>query len=87
MPETLPQFDIKIGGRPRLPRRCRVPGSPPFENIKANLPLVLESLIDAGLVARPMILTALATIGAEPEKFDPMWKGNRCSVLRPRIAL
>jgi len=49
-------------------------------SIKRNLPFVLGALTAAGLVDRPMVLTALATIRAETEGFEPIpegiWSGN-----------
>ena len=43
-----------------------------LDNIKANLPHVLNALEDADLTAVPMVLTALATIRAETEGFEPI---------------
>jgi putative chitinase len=50
--------------------------STPLGNIKANLPPVLESLVDADLIDPPMILVALATIRAETEGFEPVAEGR-----------
>lgn len=44
----------------------------PIGNIKANLPPILAGLEAFGLVDRPMVLTALATIRAETESFEPV---------------
>ncbi|TAJ34419.1 MAG: peptidoglycan-binding protein [Nitrospirae bacterium] len=48
----------------------------PLGNIKANLPPVLESLVDADLTDTPMVLAALATIRAETESFEPIAEGR-----------
>ncbi|HNI68161.1 MAG TPA: peptidoglycan-binding protein [Nitrospira sp.] len=44
----------------------------PMRNIKTNLPPVLNALVQAELVDSPMVLTALATIRAETESFEPI---------------
>jgi peptidoglycan L-alanyl-D-glutamate endopeptidase CwlK len=44
----------------------------PIHNIEANLPIVLNALVDAGLADQQMILMALATIRAEVECFAPI---------------
>lgn len=44
----------------------------PIGNIKANLPPALAGLEAFGLVERPMVLVALATIRAETESFEPV---------------
>ena len=44
----------------------------PIGNIKANLPPTLAGLEALGLVDRPMVLVALATIRAETESFEPV---------------
>ncbi|MDD4881905.1 MAG: peptidoglycan-binding protein [Gallionellaceae bacterium] len=44
----------------------------PIGNIKANLPPTLAGLEAYGLVERPMVLVALATIRAETESFEPV---------------
>jgi peptidoglycan L-alanyl-D-glutamate endopeptidase CwlK len=44
----------------------------PIDNIKKNLPIVLEALQAAGLIDKNMILMALATIRAESEGFTPI---------------
>lgn len=44
----------------------------PIGNIKANLPPTLAGLEAFGLVDRPMVLVALATIRAETESFEPV---------------
>jgi peptidoglycan L-alanyl-D-glutamate endopeptidase CwlK len=43
-----------------------------LDNIKSNLPHVLSSLEEAELTAVPLVLTALATIRAETESFEPI---------------
>lgn len=47
----------------------------PLGHIKANLPYVLAALKEAGLVDKPMVLMALATIRAETESFEPVAEG------------
>ena len=42
------------------------------DNIKTNLPFVLQSLLEFELTERPMVLMALATIRAETESFRPI---------------
>ena len=44
-------------------------------NIKKNLPIVLDALRLAGIADRVMVLTALATIRAESEGFEPISEG------------
>lgn len=41
-------------------------------NIETHLPAVLDSLVEAGLADRPMVLMALATIRAETAGFVPL---------------
>lgn len=48
----------------------------PLGSIKANLPPVLAGLEAQGLVDRPMVLVALATIRAETEGFEPIAEGR-----------
>ena len=50
------------------------PGTP-VSNIKANLPIVLQALADAGLADRNMVLMALGTIRAETARFEPISEG------------
>ncbi len=50
------------------------PGTP-VANIKANLPIVLQALVDAGLADKSMVLMALATIRAETASFRPISEG------------
>lgn len=47
----------------------------PVDNIKANLPAVLDGLDEAELFDKPMVLMALATIRAETESFLPVSEG------------
>jgi Putative peptidoglycan binding domain/Chitinase class I len=44
-------------------------------NIKANLPIVLQALVDAGLADKNMLLMALGTIRAETASFRPISEG------------
>lgn len=46
-----------------------------LDNIKANLPFVLNGLKQAELADKPMVLMALATIRAETEGFEPISEG------------
>ncbi len=48
----------------------------PLLNIKRNLPFVLTALDEARLRDRPMVLSALATIRAETESFEPVAEGR-----------
>jgi len=47
----------------------------PVANIKANLPVVLQALVDAGLADKSMVLMALGTIRAETASFRPISEG------------
>ncbi len=51
-----------------------LPGAP-AANIENHLPLVLNALVDQSLADKPMILMALATIGAETGCFAPLNEG------------
>jgi len=42
------------------------------DNIKQNLPYVLDGLVDQSLIEKPMALMAMATIRAETESFQPI---------------
>jgi putative chitinase len=44
----------------------------PVDNIRRNLPAVLDALKADGLTDKPMVLMALATIRAETESFEPI---------------
>lgn len=46
-----------------------------IDNIKANLPIVLRALADAGLADKSMVLMALGTIRAETASFRPINEG------------
>ncbi len=48
----------------------------PVDNIRTNLPFVLNSLVAAVLVDKPMVLMALATIRAETEGFEAISEGK-----------
>jgi len=48
----------------------------PVDNIRANLPFVIDGLVSKELVDRPMVLMALATIRAETEGFEPICEGR-----------
>jgi putative chitinase len=48
----------------------------PIGNIKQNLPIVLGSLVKSDVTGKPMVLTALATIRAETESFEPIPEGQ-----------
>jgi peptidoglycan L-alanyl-D-glutamate endopeptidase CwlK len=48
----------------------------PVGNIRTNLPFVLDALVEAELVDKPMVLMALATIRAETEGFEPISEGR-----------
>ncbi len=47
----------------------------PLANVRKNLPIVLDALIQHNLRDKPMILMALATIRAETESFRPIDEG------------
>ncbi|MGA2409968.1 MAG: peptidoglycan-binding protein [Candidatus Binataceae bacterium] len=48
----------------------------PIGNIKANLPQVLDALVESTLNDQPMVLMALSTIRAETEGFEPIPEGK-----------
>lgn len=48
-----------------------VPGAP-LDNIKNNLPIVLQELKDWGLTAPSIVLAAIATIRVETGRFEPI---------------
>lgn len=48
----------------------------PRVNIESNLPLVLNALSTSQLADKPMVLMALATIGAETARFAPISEGE-----------
>ncbi|MGA9575847.1 MAG: peptidoglycan-binding protein [Lysobacterales bacterium] len=47
----------------------------PVDNIKTNLPFVLDALVNVHMEDKPMVLMALATIRAETESFKPVSEG------------
>jgi putative chitinase len=46
------------------------------DNIRTNLPFVLDALVEKALVDKTMVLMALATIRAETEGFEPISEGK-----------
>lgn len=50
--------------------------STPVDNIRTNLPFVLNGLVERELADKPMVLMALATIRAETEGFEPISEGK-----------
>ena len=66
-PEPFPPATLDIVSR-------MFPGTP-VANIRANLPIVLGALADAGLANKEMVLMALATIRAESASFLPISEG------------
>jgi putative chitinase len=56
----------------------------PMGNIADNLPVVLEALVAADLVDKPMVLMALGTIRAETESFEPISEGRSRFNTSPR---
>lgn len=67
MPSVVPQITPELVAK-------MFPGTP-LKNIKANLPGVLAALEEFGLVSKPMMLMALATIRAESASFLPVKEG------------
>lgn len=67
LPDATGQMSVQVASR-----MCPFT---PLSHIKANLPLVLESLGEAGLGHRTMTLMAVATIRAETESFLPVSEG------------
>ncbi len=82
-PRTLAALDIGVAPDPPLAIEDvtvdivteMFPGTPPA-NIEANLPFVLDALVDADLADKPMVLMALATIRAETARFLPIDEGR-----------
>jgi putative chitinase len=64
----IPDITVEIA-RQILPYAPRV-------NIESNLPLVLDALQMSQLADKPMVLMALATIGAETGRFVPISEGE-----------
>jgi putative chitinase len=82
-PRTL--FALQLADSPDLPDvsdrmtlqvASRMCPATPLANIKANLPVVLDSLSQSGLASRSMTLMAVATIRAEVEIFLPISEGR-----------
>jgi peptidoglycan L-alanyl-D-glutamate endopeptidase CwlK len=48
----------------------------PIGNIKANLPVLLSSLVKNKIADKPMVLMALSTVRAEVECFEPISEGQ-----------
>ena len=67
LPDVSAQMTLQVASR-----MCPVT---PIGNIKASLPVLLESLGRAGLAHRTMTLMAVATIRAETESFLPISEG------------
>ncbi len=82
-PRTLAALDIGVAPDPPLAIEDvtvdivteMFPGTP-RANIEANLPFVLDALVDADLADKPMVLMALATIRAETGRFLPIDEGR-----------
>lgn len=68
LPDVSGQMTVQIASR-----MCP---DTPLANIKANLPVLLKALADAGLSHRTMVLMAVATIRAETESFLPVSEGR-----------
>lgn len=60
----IPDITVEMAAR-------MLPAAPPA-HIESNLPLVLNALVPPALADKPMILMALATIGAETASFAPV---------------
>jgi putative chitinase len=68
LPDVSAQMTVQIASR-----MCP---ETPLAHIKANLPVLLQALADAGLSDRTMVLMAVATIRAETESFLPVNEGR-----------
>jgi putative chitinase len=68
IPEVIPGVTVEIVSR-------MFPATP-VENIRQNLPVVLEALVEPQLTEKTMVLMALATIRAETESFRPIDEGQ-----------
>lgn len=68
LPDVSAQMTVQIASR-----MCP---DTPLANIKANLPVLLKALADAGLSHRTMVLMAVATVRAETESFLPVSEGR-----------
>jgi putative chitinase len=66
-PSALPNVTVDVVAQmfPNTPRR----------NISANLPAILDELVNAKVMSPPLVLAALATIRAETEGFVPISEG------------
>lgn len=65
-----------VGAQMTVQVASRMCPATPLANIKANLPVVLDSLRAKGLVHRTMTLMAVASIRAETESFLPVSEGR-----------
>jgi putative chitinase len=81
-PQTMSALQLNVGtGAGAAPAAVTVeivakmfPGTN-VSNIKANLPIVVQALADAGLADKNMLLMALGTIRAETASFRPISEG------------
>ncbi|MGH6623153.1 MAG: peptidoglycan-binding protein, partial [Burkholderiaceae bacterium] len=64
LPSALPKFTVQV-----VAAMC--PGAP-LGNIKTYLPALIQALEEHGLVDKPMLLMAVATICAETGRFAPL---------------
>jgi len=67
LPSSIPEVTVS--------RVCVMFPETPRANIQTHLPTVLNSLVEAELQERPMVLMALASIRAETEGFVPISEG------------
>lgn len=67
LPSVLEEVDVQVVAQ-------MFPATP-LGHIKTHLPYILAALKEANLVDKPMVLTALATIRAETESFEPVSEG------------
>lgn len=73
IPEPPATESVIAGVTPELV--CRMFPATPRANIDANLPVVVEALLEPELTQKCMVLMALATIRAEAECFKPLSEG------------
>lgn len=59
-----------------VPVVCAMFPQTPEQSIRTHLPLVCKALVERGMVDKPMVLVALATIRAESEGFEPISEGQ-----------
>ena len=52
-----------------------VPGAP-LENIRSNLPIIIGALRSEGLTSGRIILVAIALLGVETPRFEPVTKSH-----------